>query len=206
MYAGQFHFYGEEEQSQGKLIEVINREFDPPIPQIEQGMCYMLAIQFLLDYLGDVEHALPERIFDRITADHAYLRQIAGNFREYKDHGRSLTVAEATQRYVELLSKRHSEARLVGSFSIGTILRPAIDNPVRGHLILFYFKNESGTRMFGHAVAAVQDQDTYCLYDPNFGIYRTKNADDIYRDVLPTVYNPRYIDGSIYAVNKRKLD
>lgn len=206
MYAGQFHFYGEKEQSQGQLIEVINREFSPPIPQIEQGMCYMLAIQFLLDYLKDPKGASPEGTFDHITADKAYLRQIAGNFREYSDRGTLLPVPESTQRYVDLLSRTRSEARLLANFSTRSIDRPAIDNPARGHLVIFYFQNESGTKTFGHAVAVVRDQDTHCLYDPNFGIYRTKNPDDIYLGVLPMIYNPRYLEGSIYAINKRKLD
>lgn len=208
MYAGKYYFYGEEAQSQGSLIPIINKDFVPPIPEITSGMCYMLAIQFILDYLPNCAEALPETTFDRITGDYAYLRQIAGNFRKYiMDAGTPFfDIVPATERYVEMLSEKRSEAKLLTRFDTRSIPQPLIDNPARGHLVIFYFTDPSGKKTFGHAVAVVRDQDTYCLYDPNFGIFRTKNPDDIYAGVLPNIYNPKYINGSIFSINKKKLD
>lgn len=200
-----YHFYGNEQQTQGELIDWINAEFDPPIEQIEDGMCYMLAMQFLLDYLRGQRGATPEHTFDHLTGDKVYLRQIAGNYREYIEHGfPSEEIETLTPHYIELLSYGKLEAAEAFRFYPGTSYNPSLDSPAKGHLVVFYF--EEGGETYGHAVAVVRVGDTYCLYDPNYGIFRIDDPKRIYTQVLPDIYCPAGIHGMAFTVNKRKED
>lgn len=201
-----FTFYGRPDQCQNALIDSVNAQFDPPIAEIEGGMCYMLAMQYLLDYLNIQNAArLPRQIFDILTGgagQQSYLRQIANNFRAYITNGFNLTgIAQQTQTYIGALSSGRRTAAYLTNFESRSLPTPplVINNTAIGHLAILFFRDGDG-KMCGHAVAAVWDGARYYLYDPNYGVYQADSTDEIYGAVLPTIYDPSGIREFIFSV------
>lgn len=205
MRAANYDFYGDRNQCQKALITFVNNQFQPPISEIEGGMCYMLSMQFLLDYLSHTNPAqTAEAVFDTLTSRQdqgAYLRQVAGNFRAYIDSRFSLKNLDAqTGTYIQELSRGQCRATHLTSFTTHTppsvISEPS--SPRRGLLLVLYYQNNSGTH--GHAVAVVQDAGNYALYDPNYGICRFNAVTDICNTALPAIYAPTGMREHLYLI------
>lgn len=198
-----YDFYGEESQRQTELIAEINGLFDPPIDEIDDGMCFLLAIQFISDYIraSTREGAAPNEIFDRITGDTAYLRQVAGNMRAYITNQfnlkRDLAHAEAylgivSKKGVEIEKKFETDAR-----DVRAVLPP--EEGPRAHLIIIRFPEGA------HALAAATLNGTTYVYDPNFGVHATQDTADFYKHFFTSVYSPE-TKIAAYEVKKRKAD
>ena len=212
MNVANYDFYGQLNQRQSALIDLVNDRFEPPISEIAGGMCYMLSMQLLLDYLGRTDDSrTPENIFDRLTDAQdggAYLRQIAGNFRAYIDSRFSLgNLSAQTGTYISELSRRRYEGTHMSSFSSSTVPSSLSepDSPRHGLLIVLFYTNSDGTES-GHAVAVVHDSAGYALYDPNYGICRFSNVSEICTTVLPALYCQAGVREHLYLIRRLKED
>lgn len=197
--------YGNQNQFQGNLIKGVNSYFNPPLKWIQNGMCYMLTLDWILKYLEEPakKRNTAERVFDLITADIAELRMVANNFAAYaKDIPE---VEKGTEKDVEirwmnyiikqakvLVSMLSRNTRTLSAYlpTFNIVPTPTALGNIRiiprteAYLILFQFEAEGKTH--GHAIGMIADSARdYRIYDPNFGIISATVISDVFALVLP---------------------
>lgn len=197
--------YGNQNQFQENLIKGVNSYFNPPVKWIQNGMCYMLSLDWILKYLEEPakKRNTAERVFDLITADIAELRMVANNFAAYAKNIPEIEKGETKDvelRWMEYIIKQ--AAVLVSMLSRNTrtataylptvniVPTPTALGNIRilprteAYFILFQFEAEGRTH--GHAIGMIADSaGDYRIYDPNFGIIRATVLTDVFALVLP---------------------
>lgn len=197
--------HGNSNQFQANLIKGVNSYFNPPLKWIENGMCYMLTMDWILKYLEQpAKNANTANIvFDSLTADISELRMVANNFMAYvKDvleieDGKAKDAEIRRMQYiikeaamiVKMLSRntRTATAYLPTFYVVPTpraLGKICLQPQTEAYLILFRFENEG--KIHGHAIGMIADSNRdYYIYDPNFGIIRATNISDVFAYVLP---------------------
>jgi len=197
--------YGNDDQFQKNLIKGVNSFFKPPLEWIQKGMCYMLALDWILKYLAEPakRQNTAERVFDAITSNIAELRMIANNYAAYA--GDILEIEQGKTRDMELRRMEYLIKQTAAHVSIlsrntrtATPYLPTfnlVPTPTalgkihiiprkEAYFILFLYEAEGN--MHGHAVGMIADKEgDYRIYDPNYGIIRATVISDVFASVLP---------------------
>lgn len=197
--------HGNRNQFQANLIKGVNSYFKPPLKWIEQGMCYMLTMDWILKYLEQpVKNAnTANEVFDLITADIVELRMVANNFMAYAkglleiEDGKAQDTELRQMQYiikeastiVRMMSRNTRTATaylptfhiIPTPTALGNIrLQPQTE----AYLILFFFENDGKTH--GHAIGMIAENNhDYYIYDPNAGVIRATIISDVFASVLP---------------------
>ncbi|RKJ31341.1 hypothetical protein D7X25_36040 [bacterium 1XD42-8] len=197
--------YGNTNQFQENLIKGVNNYFNPPLKWIENGMCYMLTMEWILKYLEQtVKNADTAKVvFDFLTADISELRMVANNFMAYTkgllkiEEGKAKDVEVRRMEYiineaaiiVRMLSRNTRTATaylptfpiMPTPTALGNI---SLQPQTEAYFILFRFEDKG--KIHGHAIGMIADSNRdYYIYDPNFGIIRATNISDVFASVLP---------------------
>lgn len=183
--------YGGKNQCQHNLIKGVNLVAEP-LSAIENGMCYMLCIDWIIRCLGNSPKTrrMPLREFDEMTGNIVELRQVAQNFCSYhanvlrfnlqnlQSHSAAWIreFSGQAEAFVEMMSRKARQAHI---FVTDATLMPrsasldglALAAWSEAYLVLFFF--ESGGKRKGHALAMVSvstKNNLFLIYDPNRGL------------------------------------
>ena len=195
--------HGTIDQFQENLIKGVNAFAKPELPLIKNGMCYMLTLHWILEYLNtnSKDQNTAATVFDLMTVNIAALRQIAQNFSSYKSNelkyvklgndGISWTklIKEQVCDFVMILSKQTRTAHfLLSDLSIfphsDAFSSITLVPQTEAYLILFKFKCKE--EIHGHAIGMIANANNdFRIYDPNCGIYTSTVLTDVFATILP---------------------
>jgi hypothetical protein len=204
--------HGNRNQFQKNLIMGVNAYAKSELPLIKNGMCYMLTLHWILEYLNANPKTAntANNVFDMMTANIAVLRQVAQNFSSYISNALNHQIdklandeiaflnliKEQSSDFVELLSRgtRNAQPYLPTFKIIPTpeiMLDISLTPQTEAYLVLFYF-NSQGKR-YGHAVGMIANAaNDFRIYDPNAGVYTSTVLTDIFASILAVYTDDPY--------------
>jgi hypothetical protein len=199
-----FKFYGDPGQRQEKIIKEVNKLTSTKIPEVENGMCYTLSIQFIIEHLRRQTGQTAEQTFDNLTKDIVKAKQLAANFRTYYNGTiEPINVVSNAKTFIEAMSsKEFSTDANYSGFSYGAAV-PAIipfNASTRALLVVFFFNSLVSGKLCGHATALVEDSGSYYFYEPNYGVCLPQYPNDIFTNFVPNIYGTGNLEFYVFPV------
>ncbi len=197
--------YGGKNQCQNNLIKGVNLIAEP-LPAIENGMCYMLCIHWLIRYLGKSPKTrrTPLEEFDEMTGNIVELRQVAQNFCAYYANALQFNIhnlqshsdawirelSDQTEIFVEMMSRKSRTAQLYVNNATLVPRSASLDALTltvwaEAYLVVFYFERDGKQR--GHALAMVsvsRGNNLFFIYDPNRGLILCTAITDLADEII----------------------
>lgn len=202
---------GSQEQvfRQGELLDVLKRTYgtlaeeQEAVKKIEDGICYMLSIEWLLK-LSEQPNAYPASVYDT-QFDHpkitAYYKQIANNYYKFSaDWGYTFgnrvvhpgaermpgtRMVEIDRHYVELCSReKYTVPNTFNQFTAAADITGTYGGNCALLLCLNVIPYTPPARGFGHEMALWRYNGQSYFYDPNAGVFKLPDFSRIVGEII----------------------